>query len=289
MLPRPIIDTHVHLWDPTQLPRPWLADIPRLNQRYGLAEYATETTAINIAGIVFVETDVAPQFALLEAQFMASLAMQMPLLLGIIAAAPVEYGERTRLYFDALQRLGDTVKGVRRNLQDEQDNHFCLNNDFVRGVQLLATYDWTFDICIRAQQLPAIIALVRQCPDVRFVLDHVGKPPIREQQLDPWRDHLAELATFPNVWCKISGMVTEADPQHWHQEDLDPFLEYALKTFGPSRCMFGSDWPVLRLATRYQRWLDVVQNAVKLWDEAAQQAFWVDTAQQVYHLAFTGE
>jgi len=283
----PIIDAHVHLWDTATLPRLWLADVPQLNQPFGLAEYARDTAATAVAGIVFVETDVAPQYALLEARSMVELAAHTPTLLGIIAAAPVEYGERTRGYLDALQRLGGPIKGVRRNLQSEPDTQFFLSDDFVAGVQLLAEYDWTFDLCIRHEQLPAVTALVQRCPQVRFVLDHLGKPPIRQGHLDPWREHLAQLALLPNVWCKLSGLLTEADHQRWRPEDLAPYITHALAVFGPERTLFGGDWPVLRLAASYQRWVTLLSDALHAFDEPSQQQFWAGTAHHVYHLTST--
>lgn len=289
MLPLALIDAHVHLWDPTILPMPWLAEVPTLNHQYGLAEFAHDTTGIDIAGMVFVETGVAPQYALLEAQHMVQVAQHAPLLLGIIAAAPLEYGQRTRSYLAALHDLGETIKGVRRNVQDEADPHFCLQDDFVAGVHLLAQHDWTCDLCIRHQQLPAVTELVRRCPDVRFVLDHLGKPPIRLQQLDPWRDHLATLAQLPNVWCKLSGLVTEADHQQWQPAHLLPYLTHALTVFGPERILYGGDWPVLRLAASYRQWHTLLADALSSYDEAARNAIWAGTAQHVYRLVSPGQ
>ncbi|MBA3824364.1 MAG: amidohydrolase family protein [Ktedonobacterales bacterium] len=283
-MPPAIIDAHVHLWNPAELPLPWLAGIPALNQPFGLAEYQEATTDVPIAGMVYVETDVAPQFAVLEAERVVALAPHAPHLRGIVAAAPVEYGAPTRAYLAALQRLGPLIKGVRRNLQSETDPHFCLKDDFITGVHLLADYDWSFDLCIRHDQLPAATELVRRSPQVRFVLDHLGKPPIRHQQLDPWRDDLARLAQLPNVWCKVSGVLTEADPGQMRPADIAPYVAHALTVFGPARTLFGGDWPVLRLAASYQQWVRLLVEVLSSLAAEAQQQFWGGTAQTVYRL-----
>ena len=280
-----IIDAHVHLWDPTTLRMPWLDDVPDLNRPFDIADYAAATAGLDIAGMIYVEVDVAPQYALIEAETVVELAAQQPQLFGVIAAAPLEFGPRTRRYLDALHRLGPLIKGVRRNLQGEGDPQFCLSTDFIAGVQLLAAYDWTFDICIRHEQLAAVTELARRCPQVRFVLDHLGKPPIRLHQLDPWREDLARLAALPNVWIKISGLVTEADHTQWRAEDLTPYIAHALTVFGPSRAMFGGDWPVMTLAATYPQWVEVMADALRDYDAADQEQFWETTARGVYHLA----
>jgi L-fuconolactonase len=133
-----------------------------------------------------------------------------------------------------------------------------LQPDFVRGVQLVAEYGFSFDICIRHYQLPMIVELVRQCPDTRFMLDHLGKPAIKDHLLDPWREHLAQLAALPSAWCKVSGLVTEADPRRWTPDDLAPSLAYALEVFGEDRVVFGGDWPVLLLASSYDQWIETL-------------------------------
>src|SRR5258706_14832762 len=194
--------------------------------------------------MVYVEVDVAPQFALLEAEHIVRLATRDPRLLGIVATAPVQYGQQVRVYLDALRKLGPLIKGVRRNLQAEANVDYCLQPTFIQGVQLLAEYAYSFDICIRHEQLPAVTELVRQCPDVTFILDHCGKPNIREHVLDPWRADLERLAALPNAWCKVSGLLTEANPQEWQLADLAPYVTHALAAFGEQRILFGGDWPV---------------------------------------------
>ena len=285
----PIVDTHVHLWDIAQFPRPWLAALPALSRPFGLAEYRDQTAGLPIAAMVFVETAVAPSYALLEARWAVSLAAADPRLCGVVAAAPLDDGLQARPYLDALAALGPLVKGVRRNLQDERDPAFCQRPDLVAGVRLLAAYDYSFDICIRHDQLPAVATLVHACPAVSFVLDHLGKPAIRDQQLDPWRDQLAAFAELPNVACKLSGLVTEADWQRWQPEDLAPYITHALEVFGPNRVLFGGDWPVVTLASSYRRWVETLDALTAAQHSADDQdgrgRLWSDNARHWYRLS----
>jgi L-fuconolactonase len=258
MLDLPIVDSHVHLWELSQFPRPWLGALPTLDRAFGLADYQDQTAGLPIAAMIYVETDVAPQYALLEAQWAVSLGRADARLAGVVAAAPLHDGGQVRAYLEALAALGPLVKGVRRNLQDEPDPAFCLQPDFVAGVGLLESYGFTCDLCIRHEQLPAVTELVRVSPPVRFVLDHLGKPAIRQGGLDPWREHMNALAALPNVACKLSGLATEANRQRWQPDDLAPYVDHALRVFGPRRVLFGGDWPVVTLASSYRRWVETL-------------------------------
>jgi L-fuconolactonase len=281
----PIVDAHVHLWDVSQFPRPWLAALPDLSRPFGLMEYRDQTAGLPIAGMVFVETAVAPAYALLEARWAVSLAAADPRLCGVVAAAPLDDGLQARPYLDALAELGPLVKGVRRNLQDERDPAFCQRPDFVAGVRLLAHHGLSFDTCIRHDQLLAVTTLVRACPAVSFVLDHLGKPAILAGQLDPWRDQLAALAELPNVACKLSGLVTEADWQRWQPKDLAPYVTYALEVFGPNRVLFGGDWPVVTLASSYRRWVETLDALTAQHSAGDRRRLWSDNARHWYRLS----
>src|SRR5260370_22390597 len=228
MLEQPIVDAHVHLSSPAPCARRCLDALPALDRPFGLAEYQDQTRGLPITGMVFVETGVAPHYALLEAQWAASLAGADPRLLGVVAAAPLDDGTRIRAYLDALAALGQVVKGVGRNLQDESDAEICLRAGFVQGVRLLADYGFSCDLCIRHHQLPAVTALARACPGVVFVLDHLGKPPIEAHQLDPWRDQLAALGALPNVARQVSGVGSEAGWRRWPPAGPAPCVSHTL-------------------------------------------------------------
>lgn len=283
MPPQSIVDTHVHLWDPAEMEMAWLRGNKVLDRPYALADFNDAATGLAVDALVLVQADVAPSYALVEATWAAGLAAGDPRLQAFVAWAPLESGEPARSFLRQLERLGPLLKGIRRNLQDEPDPDFCLRKDFVRGVQLLADFNLSFDLCVRHDQLPAVRQLVRQCPTTRFVLDHLGKPDIRHHGLDPWRSEISQLAESGNAWCKISGLATEADPS-WTTEDLRPYVDHAIGQFGAGRVMFGSDWPVALQATSYARWVATLDALTSALSAADRQRLWRDNGRAFYRL-----
>jgi L-fuconolactonase len=262
----------------------WLDDNPLLNKPYLLDDYRAHTAGVEIAAMVYLQVEVEPPYALLEARWVADRAREDPRIQGIVPWAPLEYGEQARAFLAALVAIDPRVKGIRRIIQFEPDLEFCLRPRFVRGVQLLPEYGLSFDICIDHRHLPNTIRLVEQCPQVSFILDHIGKPNIRERQLDPWREQIRALAGFPNVICKVSGMVTEADHQRWTPNDLAPFLEHVLSVFGEDRVAFGGDWPVAYQAAPYPRWVATLDALTTGLSPAAKRKLWADNARRFYRL-----
>jgi len=284
MIPFPIVDTHVHLWDPGHLRYPWLDGNALLNKPYLLEEYKRACGPVQVEKMVFLQCECDFAQFQQEADWVTSLAQQDPRLQGIVPWAPLEKGDAAR---PALEKLAQNplIKGVRRIIQFEPDIEFCLQPDFVKGVQALADYNFSFDICIFHPQLANTIKLVEQCPNVKFILDHIGKPDIKQHLLDPWRQEMQTLAGLPNVWCKVSGLVTEADHEHWTEDDLKPYIDHVIQAFGFDRVMYGGDWPVAYQATEYPRWVETLAWAVSGCSEAELHKLFHDNAIEFYKLA----
>lgn len=230
-----------------------------LNRNHVIDDYRRACGRVAVARMVFVQCECDANQSGEEVKWVTEQASQDPRISGIVARAALEKGDAAEE--ELARHAGNPlVKGVRRLIQSEPDDAFCLRPDFVRGVQSLARFGFTFDLCLFHRHLANVIQLVRQCPEVNFVLDHLGKPGIRTGLLDPWRDHLRELAALPNVWCKLSGLVTEADVAQWTPSDLRPYVDHALDCFGAGRLMFGSDWPVSSQATELPRWVAALDD-----------------------------
>lgn len=281
----PVVDTHVHLYDPTVLPYGWMRGDPVLDRPHGLAEFDHAVGAVQVERLVFVEVAVDPGRYLDEARRIQALADRDPRIGAIVAHAPVERGAAVEAELDALQRL-PALRGIRRLIQDEPDPAFCLAPDFVEGVRRVGARGLVFELCLRAGrgQLGPATELVRRCPATRFVLDHLGKPPVATGALDPWRREIVELARCPNVVCKLSGLITEADPAHWTRDQLRPYLEHALAAFGPERVMYGSDWPVSARTHLYGTWVAILDELLAGLDPAARERVWRGNARAVYRL-----
>jgi L-fuconolactonase len=280
----PIVDSHVHLWDPTRFRMPWLDGNERIGKPFGLAEFREHSTGIDVEGIVYLQVEVTPPYALLEAQWVADQPADGPPILGIVPWAPLEDGDRARSFLDAMVAIDPRIKGIRRLYQSEPDLDFCVRPEFIRGVQILPEYGLSFDLGVFNQHLKNSIALVRACPGVSFVLDHIGKPDIKGGMQQPWRDEIRELASFPNVACKVSGMVTEADPESWTTADLRPYVEHVLESFGEDRVMFGGDWPVVLMASPYRRWVESLDEITAGLSDGARRKLWNENARRFYRL-----
>jgi L-fuconolactonase len=272
-----ILDAHVHFWDPRSRRYAWLDEHPALLRRFGPDDYVSG--AHQVSGMIFVQADCEADEALGEARWVADLAAVDPRVVGIVAYAPVHLGAGARMALAAVAAQPRVV-GVRRLLQDEPAD-LLRDPALAEGVRLLADHGLPFDLCVRHRQLRAATALVAACPDVTFVLDHLGKPPVAAGEIASWRDDLARLSKSGRVFCKLSGLTTEARPD-WGPEDVRPYLDVALDVFGPQRCMLGSDWPVSTLATTVEAWFDLVIDAIAGLSRAERDALRHGTACSVY-------
>jgi len=279
----PIVDSHVHLADPSRFGYAWTRNAPSLNRRVLPADFIKAANGVKIDRFVFVEVDVDLPQHLAEAEWIAGLAQNDKGLAGMVAALPLERGKAIAAELDRL-RQNKILRAVRRLIQNQADPGFCIRPEFIDGLRLLAQHDIAFDICVLHHQMPNVIKMVSQCPDVRFVLDHIGKPGIKAGIFDPWRQQLKELAAFPNVHCKISGVSTEADHRNWTREQLKPYIAHTIDTFGFDRIMFGGDWHVLELAGTYPDWVDIVDWVVEGASADEKRKLFRDNAIRFYRL-----
>lgn len=287
MIDIPIIDTHLHLWDLQRLHYPWLAGAPAINRSHLPADYQAATAGTRVAQMVFVQCEA--EFAQYEQEvaWVTEQAAIDPRITGIVAWAPLEQGEAARADLAALSKY-PLMRGIRRIIQFEADDRFCLRPHFIRGVQLLPEYNLSFDLCIKGDvQFRHTLELVRQCPKVKFILDHIAKPSIKERIHAPWAGYIRELAALPNTWCKVSGLVTEADHAHWTPADLRPYLDTVLASFASDRVIFGGDWPVVTLASPWQRWVDTLWDATASLTPDARRKLFHDNAKRFYRLPET--
>lgn len=280
MLPDRIFDAHLHLWDPSQLAYPWLREVPALGRAFDLRDYAAATAGLPVEEMLFVQCECDPAQYEAEIALVEAAARQDPRLRGMVAYAPLhQAGAET-----ALARLAShpLVRGVRRL---EETPSLYQQPHIAEQVAQLGQLDLRFDLCLHAHQLPAAIALAGRCPGTRIMLDHLGKPNIREQKFTEWQAQLRTLADMPHVWVKLSGLVTEADHRHWTQADLRPYVETAIALFGWERVCFGGDWPVVRLAGGYRPWVEALSALVAGASPAQRDALFYDNARQFYGIS----
>ncbi|MDE0299951.1 MAG: amidohydrolase family protein [Candidatus Poribacteria bacterium] len=278
----PIVDTHVHLWHPEHLRYPWLDEVPAIRKPHLLDDFRAACGDASVESFVFVECDVHPDERVREAEWVASLAKQEPRIKGIVASAPLEDGEGARAVLEDLAG-NPLVKGIRRLIQAESLD-FCLQPGFIRGVQLLNEYGLSFDICIVDSQLANVIEFVKQCPNNQFMLDHIGKPNIKNDVFQPWAREIEMLSQFPNVFCKVSGVATSADFERWKPADLKPYINHVIGCFGFDRVAYGGDWPVSTQAIGYSQWVETLVWAVDGCSKDEMKKLFRENAMRFYRL-----
>jgi predicted TIM-barrel fold metal-dependent hydrolase len=253
MTPSLLIDTHLHLIDRDRLNYPWLAGFEPLNRDFPLGQYQTEARRCGVTDALHMEVDVAESDIDAETRGVKALAGKPgSLLRGAISSCRPESKDFPA--FLERQVEDPFVKGFRRVLHVVPDD-LSQSANFRQNLRLLAKAERPFDICVRADQLGKAIALADACSDVQFVLDHCGVPAIKDRAERPWREHIAEIARRPNVAVKISGVVAYAEGATWTLEDIRPYVEHSIESFGWRRVVWGSDWPVCTLTASLSTWV----------------------------------
>ncbi len=283
MIDFPIVDSHIHLIDQKRFGYAWSQGAPALKRDWTPDDLAAAARPYEIEGFVFVEVDVdMPQY-LDEADWVDGLARRDRRLLGAVACLPLERGAAIEPEMARIAKL-PAIRGVRRLIQNQPDPEYVLKAGFLEAMRLLPKYNLSFDICVLHPQLPNTLKMMRLCPEVAFVLDHIGKPGIRAGRTDPWRSHIREMAALPNVVCKLSGLTTEADPRTWTREQLRLYIDHVVECFGPDRILYGGDWPVSELAGAYLQWLATLEWATSDFSPADRRKLFRDNAVKTYRL-----
>jgi L-fuconolactonase len=270
------IDSHQHFWHFSEEHYPWIQPEWPIRRDYLPPDLEPLIQNAKLDGTIAVQA----RQSLEESHWLLELADQHPFIKGVVGWVDLRSPEVAR-QLEELSRHPRFV-GVRHVVQDEPDDDFMLGGAFRRGLGELKPFGLTYDLLVYPRQLRTAIKIVEAFPQQPFVLDHIGKPPIKEGVLDPWREHVHVLAEFPNCCCKMSGMVTEADWRNWKPDDFKPYLETVAGSFGIDRLMYGSDWPVCLLAGDYSRVFDVARGFAGQFSPSDQTKFFGGNAAKFY-------
>ena len=273
-----IIDTHQHFWKYDPVNYSWINDDMQVIRRDFLpGDLATVLHENKVQGCIAVQADQTEE----ETDWLILLAAKNDFIKGIVGWVDLRSDkiEERLLHYTQFKKL----KGFRHVLQGEEPS-FMLQKDFLNGISQLDEYGFAYDILIFPYQLEAALQLVEQFPQQRFVVDHVAKPYIKDGKIDEWKAGIEKLAQHQYLYCKISGMVTEADWHHWTAEQLKPYLDVVVESFGIDRIMFGSDWPVCLVASSYSKWLETVQNYFESFSKEDQEKVFSSNAIKFYNL-----
>ena len=273
-----LVDAHHHLWDPTRRTYDWMAGLDPIQRPYTESDLRAVTPATATILVQTVPT-------LEETQEFLAVAASSTLVAGVVGWVDLTAADIA----DQLAALreapgGDTLVGIRHQAQDEPDPEWLLRPSVVRGITAVAAAGLTYDVLVQPAQHDAAVALADAVPGVRLVLDHAGKPAVAAREYEPWAAFLSSLAARPNVFCKLSGLVTEADWTKWTVEELKPYAAHVLAAFGPDRVMFGSDWPVCELAATYDQVYEAAQELTAGLSTSEQEEVFAGTATRAYPL-----
>jgi L-fuconolactonase len=277
-----IVDAHHHFWDPATADYPWLTDeLLVIRRAFGPDDLAPLLRSTGVDATVLVQTRSSYE----ETVDFLEVAERTPWIRGVVG-----WVDLTDPAIDeVLARLqegagGEHLVAIRHQAHDEPDPDWLVRDDVVRGIEAVGRAGLVYDLLVRSRELPTALALARRLPDVRFVIDHIAKPPIASGHLEPWASGMAAFRELEHVACKLSGMVTEADWSTWTPADLQPYVDHVLDVFGPERLLFGSDWPVSLLAATYEQVVDAARQALAGLTDEERAAVFGATAARIYGL-----
>lgn len=273
------IDAHQHFWNYDPITHAWMGEGMANIRRDFLPEHLGHVLQQNgIDGCVAIQADQTRE----ETDFLLDMASQYDFIQGVVGWVDLR-GDDIE---EQLAAYGQNhmVKGFRHILQGEAQRDFCLQQSFLKGISLLEQYNFTYDLLIHSDQLQYIPELVAQFPKQRFVLDHLAKPPIKEREIRDWKRDIERVAAHENVYCKVSGMVTEADLHAWKPEDFSPYMDVVVNSFGTERIMYGSDWPVCLAAGAYEEVINITKCYFQSFSSPEQDRFFGGNAKKFYGL-----
>ena len=278
------IDSHHHLWDLSARDYDWMDgdQMAPIRRNFAIADLEAAIAGTGIERTVFVQASMTHE----ETYEALVLAEQTPTIVAVVGwldvDSPASLAECEK-YLAA--KGGSYLKGIRDIAQDHPDSNYLARPQVIKTVQGLGKLDITYDILTKTPELKAAIELVKACPDVQFVLDHISKPYIAKEEIEPWKSLITELSSFDNVSCKISGMVTEAKWNAWEVEDFVPYVDHIIESFTPQRIMFGSDWPVALLATsKYSDVVHLAESLTQQFSDSEKSLFWGENAKSAYKI-----
>ena len=281
----PLIDTHVHFWDPRRLKYSWQNGNALLERPYETEGYKADSQNIDTEAYVFVECDADAGQSLNEIDLIEEQAQRDPRLRAIVATAPLELGARVESLLREIVSRSSKVRGIRRILEYAPDPQGLMRSpDFIDGVRQLSKLGLHFEITVNYIQMGSVPEFVQKVQDVPLILDHCGKPGIRGGHITAFEHDVRKVARYSHVYCKLSGLTTEANHLQWTEDQLLPFIDVALQAFGPERVIYGSDWPVCLQATTLDRWVRVLDRALAGFSQIDRRRIYRDNANQFYRL-----
>jgi L-fuconolactonase len=278
----PVIDAHHHFWSYNAVDYGWIPDTwSALRRDYLPPDLARESASTGVDGVISVQA----RQSLEETAWLLDFAARHAFVRGVVGWAPLIAADLS-VHLDhlATHPAAAKLRAFRHVLQAEPDDAYMLRDDFNHGVIELTRRGYAYDILILERHLPQAIAFVDRHPDATFVLDHIAKPRIAASELEPWAQYIREIARRPNVACKLSGMVTEADINTWTPAQLQPYFDVVLDAFGPTRLLYGSDWPVCLAGVGYARWKEVIETALTPLSNTEKHAILGGNALRIYKI-----
>lgn len=273
------IDAHQHFWLYDEVKDAWMTDEMQVIKRNFLPNDISQILKDNsFDGIVAVQADQSHR----ETEFLVELSQVYKVIKGIVGWVDLR-SEHIEDYLVHFLKF-PVIKGFRHIVEAEVEGNFLIRDDFQRGLSALTKYNYTYDLLIRPRHYASALICVQNNPQQKFMLDHIAKPPIKSKEFEDWAMFIEQLAKYPNVFCKISGLATEADWADWKLDHFEQYIDHVISCFGKDRVCFGSDWPVCLLAASYEESVEIVNHKLSDFSEKEKQGFWGDVAASFYNL-----